>query len=1300
MAEPTPTAAESPEAVKEVKLRIQLPSCIESPIKFVETLHTLQETISDVKEALAATSVLNSLTNYSLVHGDVRITEDFDDFASLSEVLGDISGDVALRLVEKPYTLKSVHEHLLRFRENIGLNFFDFAARQAGIAAGGSKLSALGLKDIELQKEDAEESKEESKNESPEQAESESTESESTESESAKSAQLQKYAVNDAEKADIRATVGALLDSTTPDLAKHAFAETVLSKWKLPIKSLSLSQWNPVPQQQRTKGDLLYLTLTTLESETFSITCHASGFFVSRLSNAHFNPAVKINEKGVTHRQYVLYNLVSELSPLFAKTIAANKEVLSAASQFSESYLIPSQSPSAYPWLVTESQLAAQTAPDASRVQVPLLANGVDGAELVKDWNDEFQGIKEFPRDSFNERLLRDKLLNKYIQEFNSVAVATAVSIVNGNLVPLNPNEPRDKHIYLRNNIFYSFGVNATGAHDATGGDEAARYCFGKDLATVKLLNRVDAPGVCNLLSCIVDYLGERVVCQAPVPGVFSDQADDEGNPIDKVAYGLSLEVNEVKTNAKFDEVLKPIADAFHLKPHKVEQESGAASESDLLVSKDTKGIFGTDGRKYLIDLYRTTPLDIDFLDAHYDGSDSSYPHKEASLRHEAVEEWYKRKAAAVFKVETERLEKEGKLDGKDKPQVAIPYDQLNINPDAFTGVNESADDQRDVRDLSEFVKKHLVPEFLDDVSKNVAPFDGAQLTDYMHKSGINMRYLGVVATEAAVRVAAQTSEMEQTIQKNEAEIARRAEEAKEEKKEEKKEDEKDEKDDEKKEPEPSAATLIPVVANLTALEKLSVQEMIARAVKHVVRQQGQTVPVGLKPHFVVHVHNCLLGRNVNDVPVVAIDDITKSLFNAADLEFTNLTVGKVTALVEKEVFIRFRYTLPANWVASVKPLPLLREIAHKVGIQWKAQPYHFTKEAFDAAQVPAAPEPVVDTKKKGKKKHAPVVDEVVKRTDVFAVDDLVNFVPLVKDSSFRCSFVDEIYETARVQINEGEKEVGLALLAELVSFYQQIYGNVHLETSNFYSTLAQIYVECNMNAEASIVSRRAAILYERLTGIDSYETINAYVKASFYDSLNKDHVSAFKLNTKAYEDWKVVYGADHPNTVNTLSSFGTIMQEMKLSADAKRFFERAIELSSRLNGAVSDITAIIRHRLAILLVQTNDFQGALEQFQEAGSIFAKVVGPDDALSKECANFSANLTTYLLYTQQQLAEKKKQLAQQGKKGKAAVKPQAAPAKSKKSKTPVSDPSIASKSVDEILQFIEGGLGKKMKKNKK
>lgn len=1291
-------ADNTPEAVQEVKLRIRLPASIGAQIDFVETTHTLQETISDVKEALAAAPQLNGVTNYSLVFEGTRITEVFDDFDPLSEALGEKTGEVTLNLVEKPYNLKDVYEHLIKFRENIGMNFYDHASRSYSVASGFSKFNSIGLKDIQVKAENEQEK---------------GTESASTESSDEEKTPEAALSVSEEDLASIKAIVNGAIDQQTQKLSDHVAADSVLSKWNLPIKSLTLSQWNPVPQQQKLKGDLLYLTLTTLESETFSITCHASGFFVSKLSNAFFDPSLKVNEKGAFHKEYLLFNLIDKLSAKFSPTLAQNKEALGLASQFSESYLIPSQISSKFSWAVDELQIKQQSVPDYSRAQIPVFSNGVDGAELVKDWNDEFQGIKEFPRETFNERLLRDKLLNKYIQDFNQAAVSTAVEIVKGNLPPLNPNESRDKHIFLRNNIFYSFGVDATGAHEQSGGDEAARYCFGKDISSVKLLNRIDATGVCNLLSCVVDYLGERVVCQAPVPGVFNDQVDDEGKSLDKVAYGYSIDENKINLNSKFEDVLKPVAEAFHLKKHNVELASGASTEDkELIVSKDTKGLIGTDGRKYLIDLYRTTPIDIDFVESNYDeSSETSYPHKEASLRHEAVEEWYKRKAAAIFKVETERLEKEGKLEGESKPQIAIAYDQITFNPDAFTGVNESDEDKQTVRELSEFVKKYLIPEFLKDVSENAVPYDGAQLSDYLHRSGINMRYLGEVAKQALLKAEEFQTSLDETIKANEAELEKeqekKATEAAEEKsQEETKESKEAEELEETKERESTSAKMIPIAANMKSLYNICVQEMVARASKHFLRRVGNAVPSLLMPHFVSHFHNCLLGADVTSSPAVSIDGLYKGFFSDEELAFTKLDSASVTQEIAREVYVRFRHSLEGDWIKSVRPFQLLREIALKFGIQWKAQEYAFTKEDLSAnsASEPVK-EAVVPAKgKKNKQKSLPKVNALVPRTTSFIPEDIVSFVPIVKDSSYRCSFVDEVFETARLQIQEGEKQIGLDLLAELVAFYQQIYGNVHQETTGFYSTLAQIYSECGLYSEASIIARKSAILHERLTGLDSYETINSYVKASYFDSMNKDHVSALKMNVKAYQDWSVVYGPEHPNTVNTFSSFATILQQMKLTVEAKKFFNLALDLSIKLNGEISDITAILRHRLAVMLVQTNEYQPALEHFEKAAYAFNRIVGPNDVLSKECSNFATNLAKYITFSEQQLAEKKKILAQQlNKKSKGVVKPATVqPAKSKKEKksglaTP--DPEIASKSVDEILQFIEGNQ-KSSKKSKK
>lgn len=1272
----------------EVVLKISLPESARAEIQFVEIQHSLVDTISDVRQTLTATSYLNKLTNYSLVYKDVVITDKFDEWASLAEVFGEESGTYELTMTERPYNLKDVYEHLLRFRELIGMNFFDRAARAHGFGAGGVKMNGLGLRPVNVDQEAKKEAKEEGE-EKKEQVE-----------------------ISDEDRQAVRDFVKLLIDTKPFDLKELATSETVLSKWKPPIKSLQVLQWS-VPELQRLKGDILYLQLTTWESETFSITCHASGFFVNRLSNANFDPSLKVNEKGKFHKEYVFYNLISDLSPKFSEIVKLSKEAMASSSAYAESFLIPTQSNISYPWAVSEQQIKEAIVPDSFRAQIPILTNGVDRAENVKDWNDEFQGIKEFSREAFHERLLRDRLLNKYIQDYTATAVPTAMEIVKGNIPPMNPNEEHDKQIFLRNNIFYSFAVNATSASGNHDENEGARYCFNKDLATVKLMNRLDLPNVSNLLTCIVDYLGERVICQAPVPGIFSEQTNGDPETADKIVHGHAVESNKIYVSDEFNELLKPVAEAFHLKTHKVELESGAASKKELTLSKDTKGIVGTDNRNYVIDLYRTTPLDITFLDAHYDKSETSYPHKEASLRHDAVEEWYRRKAAAYFKIETERLEKEGKLgaDGE-KPKVAIPFDQIVLNADAFTGVNESKEDQEAVREVSLFVKDKLVPELLDEITQSSVPFDGKHLTAFMHRNGINMRYLGHLSQQALQRVSDFEKKIEKTIADNEVEKQKRDEEERKKKEEQKnmteeqlkesiKAEEEKKKEETKKE---TAAQLIPMKASMQALYVIAVQEMVARGFKHVVRKVGAQVPHLLKPHLIAHLHNCLLGTAVNSAPEVHIDESIRGLFNESELQFTKLSPAEVRELLEKEVFIRFRYHLPENWITElIKPMQLLREIAQKIGIQWKAQQFFFSKEEFEANNKPVVENDVpVETKgkKKGHQKASPAPVPQARST-VFLSEDIVALLPVVKDSSYRCSLVDEVYETARVHFQKGEEDIGNALISELVTFYNQIYGTVNNETGFFYSTLAQFYAERKMFAEASIAARKALLINERITGTDSYETINAYVKASYFDSLNNDHVSAFKLNGKALDLWSVIYGEDHPNTVNTLSNFGTILLDFKLLKESKKFFEKAIDLSVKINGEQSDITGLIRHRLAVALVQDSNFKAAKTQFAKAADIFNKVVGPDDVMSKECSNFVAQIDTYLAYNEHKLAEMKKQSNKNGKPkpvtAEKAPQPPASKNGKKKKNTPV--PEIANKSVDEILQFIEGNLGSKPKNKK-
>jgi protein TIF31 len=59
----------------------------------------------------------------------------------------------------------------------------------------------------------------------------------------------------------------------------------------------------------------------------------------------------------------------------------------------------------------------------------------------VRDWNEEFQVVKDFPKETFVQRIQRDRAVAKVYNDFLDAAVKGAVAIVGGNLTPLNPNE-------------------------------------------------------------------------------------------------------------------------------------------------------------------------------------------------------------------------------------------------------------------------------------------------------------------------------------------------------------------------------------------------------------------------------------------------------------------------------------------------------------------------------------------------------------------------------------------------------------------------------------------------------------------------------------------------------------------------------------------------------------------------------------------------------------------------------------------------------------------------------------------
>lgn len=375
------------------------------------------------------------------------------------------------------------------------------------------------------------------------------------------------------------------------------------------IKSMSVSPWNPPPPQLRQKGHLLYILLTTNEGEQFQITSHLSGFYVNRSSNAKFDPFPRQAPKNAS--AHSLLSLISKLSPSFESNF---KSLLEKNAQKEPLAQVPiTNSLPSSPWLISPSESSLSThQPDLCRTQEPLLMSGVENAEMLRDWNEEFQTTRELTKETVQDRVFRERVTSKLFADYTEAATRGAVMVARGEIAPLNPTEQADAQIFVYNNVFFSFGADGVGIFTSEGGDEAARVAVGKDIAGVRLVNQLDIDGLFTTGTVIVDYLGKRIVCQSIVPGIFRQREPGEH----QVDYGGVEGRDVVAENPAFVPVFSKLSKALRVKKHDVWDKEG--KKHTLEGSVETKGLTGTDARKYVLDLYRLTPLDVAWLEEYW----------------------------------------------------------------------------------------------------------------------------------------------------------------------------------------------------------------------------------------------------------------------------------------------------------------------------------------------------------------------------------------------------------------------------------------------------------------------------------------------------------------------------------------------------------------------------------------------------------------------------------------------------------------------------------------------------------
>ena len=335
--------------------------------------------------------------------------------------------------------------------------------------------------------------------------------------------------------------------------------------------------------------------------------------------------------------------------------------------------------------------------------------------------------------------------------------------VARGEIAPLNPTESKDAQIFVYNNVFYSFGADGVGTFTSEGGDEAARVAVAKDVGGVKAINQLDIPGLATPGTIIVDYLGKRLVAQSIVPGIFKQREPEEH----QVDYGGVEGRDVVAENEAFVPTFSQVSKALKVKKHAVWDKEGRRHV--LEGSVETKGLLGTDGRKYILDLYRLTPLDIIWLEKYWadnvEGEDKAathnYPHRVTVLRPELIEAYWRLKMGEYVNEELDKRKSkvtengapslangshedtlnvakderaESLAENKDETvlgntgqeHVDISNFSLALNPDVFCGQvpqtdeekEEWAKDEKEVRTVCEFLYNKVIPDMVSHSSR------------------------------------------------------------------------------------------------------------------------------------------------------------------------------------------------------------------------------------------------------------------------------------------------------------------------------------------------------------------------------------------------------------------------------------------------------------------------------------------------------------------------------------------------------------------------------------------------------
>lgn len=991
------------------------------------------------------------------------------------------------------------------------------------------------------------------------------------------------------------------------------------------LKVLTVSGWNPPPGPRKLHGDLMYLYVVTLEGKHYHITASTWGFYLNQITEDEFIP----KPASPCYLCHSLIELLNILSNAFKRNFANLQKKRTSRHPF-ERVATPYQ---VYSWVspTLENSIDALRAEDAFSSKLGYEEH-IPGQ--TRDWNEELQTTRELARRSLPERLLRERAIFKVHSDFVAAATRGAMVVVDGNVMAINPGEDPKMQMFIWNNIFFSLGFDVRDHYKEVGGDAAAHVAPRNDLQGVRVYNAADLEGLYTLGTVVVDYRGYRVTAQSIIPGILEREQEQS------VVYGSIDFGKTVVTHTKYMDLLQKAGQQLKILPHKVLNEKN--EEVELCSSVECKGIIGNDGRHYILDLLRTFPPDVNFLDVKginlgTASKEMGFPifhkHKLATLRQELIDSFVDNRYMMFLKFAALHLQQ---LGGKKQEVPKLPAVKEKEEPAKEVEKEKDKDKEKDNKEIEAEEAKKIVENVTESIaaekqveentkdiikkaaiavgSLKEADFDirfnpdvyspGVQ---HAEPQGIQLKKERQLVCDAAeFLVSVQLPSLVHDLTDHTSA--------------------------------PTDGTtlcealhtrginirylgkvtkLLAKVHELDYIHSIAVGELIARAVKHIFTSYLQSVETICLSSAVAHFLNCYTSSCTSPHTSSKNDELLSKKkkkkhpfsYNSYN-QWSSLTPKTLWARIKTELKSYYSWVLETDSVDStvtkygVQKVSLFRTFCMKSGVQLFLRDYNFDS----------------------------------KSQETFHEEDIVNLFPIVKHINPRGTDAFNLYTAGQSKIQQGFLKDGYDLISEALNLLNNVYGAMHPEIAQCLRTLARLNYIMDDYVEAMSFQQRAVLMSERVNGIDHPYTITEYTHLALYCFANQQVSVALKLLYRARYLLLLIHGEIHPEVALIDANIGLILHAVGQYSLSLQFLEKSLELNNKFFGDKSLKVALSYHLVARTQSCMGDFRGALKNEKETFSIYKSQLGPEHEKTKEADECLRHLTQQAVVMAKKLSE--------------------------------------------------------------